>query len=326
MSNSAFRGNITAQKFEPQGRLTLATGTPVMATEQAAKTTIYYTPYKGDMIPVNSGGQFAAKQFSELSLALDSDSGHTGYHQSGKNFDLFVVNDSGTLRLVSGPAWTDDTTRATALEYEQGLLVNNGSMTARFGSASGNTLTIADEEGTYVGTFRASANGTTTWELGGAAAGGDEGRLFLWNCYNRVRAGCYVKDSTDSWSYNSATIRATNSSALMRVSFVRGLNENPVEAFAHTLATASSAPCSLFAGIGLDSTTAYSGIPGFNTVDVANFATGVEGAHYRDLPGIGLHYLQQLEASLSAVTTTTWYGDAGGPLNYQTGMSVMGMF
>src|SRR5690606_1450792 len=39
----------------PQGRLTLASGVPVMTTTQSAKSTLYYAPYKGNRIPIYNG-------------------------------------------------------------------------------------------------------------------------------------------------------------------------------------------------------------------------------------------------------------------------------
>ena len=125
----------------PQGRLTLTTAVPVLSGNVAAATTIYYSPYIGELVPIFNGTGFIPTPFAELSLALDSDSGHTGYHQSGKNFDLFVINDGGTIRLASGPAWTDDVTRAEPVSRLNGILVSDASIVLRFGISSGNTIT-----------------------------------------------------------------------------------------------------------------------------------------------------------------------------------------
>jgi hypothetical protein len=160
----------------PGGRLSLETGVPVENSDQSAKTTIYYAPYSGVLVPIYDGANFVPTVFSELSLALDSNSGHTGYHQSGKNFDLFVINDSGTIRLASGPAWTNDTTRAEALSRINGVLVSDASIVLRYGSASGDTVTYTNRA-TYVGTFRATADGQASLTAK---------KLFLVNMYNRM--------------------------------------------------------------------------------------------------------------------------------------------
>ena len=75
-------------------------------------------------------------------------------------------------------------------------------MTARFGTGSGDTATMAASTATYLGTFRASANGQTQFKLGGMAAGGGKGSLLLWNAYNRIDHVSVVKDSTANWTDN----------------------------------------------------------------------------------------------------------------------------
>ncbi len=99
--------------FVPGGRATLTSATPVTATDVTAAMSVYYTPHEHDRVPIYDGENFVETVFSELTLGLDSNSGHTGYQQSGKNFDLFVVNDAGTIRLGTGSAWSSDTSRGT---------------------------------------------------------------------------------------------------------------------------------------------------------------------------------------------------------------------
>lgn len=50
----------------PQGRLTLASGVPVMTTTQSAKTTLYYAPYTGNRIPVYNGAEMVPTAFASL--------------------------------------------------------------------------------------------------------------------------------------------------------------------------------------------------------------------------------------------------------------------
>ena len=150
-----------------QGRLTLTSATPVTTSDVTAATTLYYALYTGDLISIYNGTTWRPYAFTELSVALDSNSGHTGYHQSGKNFDAFVINDSGTLRLCTGPAWSSDTARGTGagtteLEQYLGAWVNKVSLTCRFGSASGNTVSVTARYATYVGTIRTTAGCTPT--------------------------------------------------------------------------------------------------------------------------------------------------------------------
>ena len=309
---------------EPGGRLTLITGTPVMSSGAVNRGVIYYTPYRGNLVPIYNGSSWTEESFSELSLSLDSDTGHTGYHQSGKNFDLFIYNDSGTLRLVSGPAWTDNTTRSTGLEYVNGILMNASSMTARYGTGAGDTLTVARDRGTYVGSFRAKTDGQTTFEIGGAGAGGEPGLLYLWNCYNRVSVGSMVRDTTDSWTYGTNTIRPANNSTDNRVSYIHGLSEDPVYAtVVQRVNLAATVGAAANVSIGVDSTTAFSGING-NALNNAASALGTMlTADYDGYPGAGFHFIQWLENS--GAGTNTFFGDAGGT-NIQGGMAFRSMF
>lgn len=298
-------------RTEPGGRLTLTTGVPVLAADVTAATTIRYALYQHDLIPIYSGSAWALHAFTELSLPLNSNSGHTGYHQSGKNFDLFVVNDSGTLRLVSGPAWTNDTTRVDAINRLNGILTNTSTMTVRFGTSSGDTLSVAANRATYVGTFRASANGQTQVKFGAAAAPADEAWFGLWNMYNRVSGAPYVRDTTASWTYNSSTKRAARAQSTFRVSMVRGLDEDQVLATYCPLMFASSTIFDTAAvSIGLDATnaTASRSAEVFVQTRTASEESNVISApaNFAGLPGLGFHYLQAIE--WAAQGTGTYFG------------------
>jgi hypothetical protein len=308
--------SFAASRVAPQGRLTLATATPVLTSDQTAKTTIYYTPFVGCAAPFWDGVDWTLASLAELSLALDSNSGHTGYHQSGKNFDLFLDYNGGTPRLVSGPAWTDDTTRADALARLNGLWVNNASIVVRFGTASGDTATIAANLLTYVGSFRASANGQTEFTIApAAAAGGTNNKLYLWNAYNRVPVAAMCRESADSWTYGTASWRSANNSTSFRIAYIVGLAEDPVEATYH--GHINNATNQALIGVGIDSTSAFSGFPGAN--GGAAVAVSVKGV-YRGVPGLGFHYAQAIEYTTGG--TTTFYGDAGSPTVYQFGLEL----
>lgn len=296
------------------GRLTLTSGTPVLTSDVLAATAVYYTPHNGNSVPIYDGTNSVQTTFAELMLALDSNSGHTGYHQSGKNFDTFVINDAGTIRYGSGPAWTSDTARGTGagtteLELKNGHYTNKNAITIRFGSASGNTVSVAANRATYVGSFRASADGQTQWKFGSAAANGGEAWLGLWSMYNRVDVALAVQDTTDSWTYQSTTIRAMNNSNTNRISFIRGLDEDGVWAM-NTLSTNSSTTDSGIVSIGLDSTSAFAA--NSSVIDASAvgtvFFTNISPS-YAGLPGLGFHYIQCVERCTGATNAVIFYGD-----------------
>lgn len=307
---------------EPQGRLTLTTATPIQTAENATAATVYYTPYKGLYVPLWDGTNTLMTSFAaELSIALDSNSGHTGYQQSGKNFDLFIYSDAGTIRLVTGPAWASDTARATALEYKNGFLCNAASMTGRFGTANGNTVTVGQDFGLCVGTMRGSADGQTAWVANpAAAAGGGACKLFLWNAYNRRPASAASKDSTDTWTYATATWRSANNNTANRITAVFGLNEDAVSVVHNAWATHSNSAA--IVGVGLDVTSAYTGTPGGGTsASTPSLSLSMSG-RYDGLPGTGAHFFQAVEYGTSG--TTTFHGDNATPLNEQMALIFQG--
>lgn len=283
----------------PNGRLTLTTNVPVTTTDVTAATSVYYTPYNGAIIYLYNGASWSQFSLSQLTLALDSNSGHTGYQQSGKNFDLFVVNDSGTLRLGTGPAWSSDTSRGTGagtteLTLQNGFYVNANSMTLRYGSASGDTLTAAVGTALLVGSMRATANGQTEDSLL---------KRFVFNIYNRVKKPAYALEGTASWNYTTATYRPYNNNTANRIETLFGLNTESVHVVGIGMGGNSSGGV-VSVNIGVDSTTTASGN---NAIVFAGAGIGALTADYDGFPGLGYHYFQLLEWS-QAVGTTTFQG------------------
>lgn len=295
----------------PQGRLTLATGVPVIVSNQAAKTAILYTPYVGNQEPIYDGSSFAMTTFAELTNTTTDATKNPAAVANNSNYDLFVWSDAGTIRLGRGPAWTSNTGRGTGagtteLERVNGILLNKVAITN--GPAA--------NRGTYVGTVRSNGTATIDFSLGGSAAGGTAAFVGIWNAYNRVSIAGLVGDTTNSWTYTTATVRPANNSTTMRASFVCGLAEDFFEAEYGSNYLNSTAAVNAAVGIGYDSTSAFSGRFGY-TGHSASFPTAVYGSH-RAL-ALGFHYMQACEFSV-ANGTTTWQGD-GGVAYLRTGLT-----
>lgn len=245
--------NKAAQmKTAPQGRLTLQSGVPVMSTTQSAKTTLYYTPYVGDELPIYDGTDMAQTTFAELSV-LTTDTAKSPAAITGNAVnDWFVWNDAGTIRLGHGPNWTSDTVRSagTALVMVNGVLLNSVSITN--GPAA--------SRGTYVGTTRSNGSSQLDWIFGAAASGGTAGFLGVWNAYNRVDVSTTVYDNGAPYSYASATVRQARASAGNQVTFVSGLAEDAWIANASSeMQTVASSGAFNTSGIGLDNTAGFTG-------------------------------------------------------------------
>lgn len=290
----SFSGTTTILDFLTgicEFRLTLTTAVPVTTSDVTAATTLYCTPYKGNRIALHIfPGQWAIRSSAEFSIAVPA--------TTSQMYDVFVYDNSGvpTLELT---AWTNDTTRATALTTQNGVLVKSGDTTRR-----------------YMGSFRTTGvSGQTEDSLA---------KRYVWNYHNRVHRSLLRQESTDTWSYTTNTIRQANGSSSNQVEVVIGYSEEPVEVSVYGIAASDQAGNSvdMFVGVGLDSTSANSAqivCPQNNSAASIRHAVS---AHYKGFPGIGRHYFAWLEAS-TASGTTTWYGDRGGGTGAsttQTGM------
>ncbi|WP_299074725.1 hypothetical protein [uncultured Paraglaciecola sp.] len=267
-------GSGTAQSFTNEFRLTLTSNTPVTTSDVTGATTIYCTPYRGNNIALYDGTNWNMITSAQFSLAL-------GTITSGKNYDVFCYDDSGTATLEM-LVWTNDTTRATALAYQDGVLIKSGDATRR-----------------YLGTFRTTS--TTTTEDSST-------KRFLYNYNNRIKRYMF-KGTTGNWNYTTATFRQANASASNQVEAVQGVAEDEVSISLYALAKNSSVPVALTSGIGIDSTTVNSAL--VCGTDSRN-ADGIEAveANYSGTPAAGYHKYVWLEHS-EASGTTTWYGTEG---------------
>src|SRR6185295_3044868 len=66
-----------------------------------SRTTVYFTPYKGNRIGIYNGSTWKMFSFSEQSLSISALTANT-------NYDLFVYDSSGTVTLEA-LAWSTDT-------------------------------------------------------------------------------------------------------------------------------------------------------------------------------------------------------------------------
>jgi hypothetical protein len=357
----------------PQGRMTLASGNPVMSATVATTAIIYYASSIGQSCPLYNGTTFDTVDLWDELLGSTTDTaknpaamgvskvndwfvwteptvvtisiaapavvsfashaiqvGHpfqfttdgslptgitpdTTYYviAAGLAANTFefsatkgggAVNTSGsqsgtqtltTRRFTRGPDWTNDTTRSagTAIQRVKGIYLNSIALTN--GPAA--------LRGTWVGTTRSNASSQLEWTYGVAGAPGTAGFFSLWNTYNRKRFSTTVADTTATWTYGTATWRSAQSNASMRVTFVRGLNEDAISAtyIIQALNSASGGAC---AGIGLDTTATPIGIYGYAAPTLS--AGGLANATYEGFGLLGAHFVQAIEASADGSVVT----------------------
>lgn len=267
-----------------QGRLTVSSTEPVPTTNQAAPGTIYFLPYRGARVALYDGSTW--RYYSMSSTPSYALAGRT----AGTNYDVFLYNNAGTPAIESPPtAWTNDTTRATALTTQNGILVKSGDATRR-----------------YIGTFRATA-ATTTVDT--------SSQRFVWSYYNREPRFMVRLETTNNWTGTNA-ISAMNGSAANIVEFVVGVNEvlltgRVLAAHIGTNATARTVASSLC----IDNNNATDlDIYGSRSLNVARVQTQATGYEYP--AAAGYHYWQWVEVSN---TNCQFYGDDAGDGRLQSG-------
>lgn len=180
-----------------EGRLTLLSGEPIPTTDVTAATTVYFTPYNGELVSLYTGTKWISYHLdSELSVSVPS--------TSDTNFDVFLDYNGGTPQLVTTD-WTDDTTRATALTTQDGVEVQTG-----------------NTDWKYLGTCRTTGTNGQCED--------SETKRFVWNKYNRVFRVLFKYDNTGH-GYASTTIRYWNNDSTYIIEFVAGkLDEFEMEA------------------------------------------------------------------------------------------------
>ena len=282
----------------PQGRLTLTTGVAVTTADVAAATTVFYT---AGQAPTSDGTNIIPNVSAQLSIVLD-----TTNHLAGKNFDIFKINDAGTMRIGTGPTWNSgagagsDTARGTgagstdlAFLGNTGILVNANAITIRYSSIA--TVAVSVNQAVYLGTIRTTANGQTEDSLA---------KRFVWNAYNQAPRQMRIQDATANWNYSSLTIRQANGNAANQLDFVAGLGGAVTAEVQITGANNTVTTRNIQFAIGLDQTTTMPMIS-LASFDSTHFINNVQ--KYRGYPGIGRHFLAWLEAG-AGTDTQTWYG------------------
>lgn len=263
-----------------EGRLTLTSGTPVTTGDVTGATSIYFTPYKGNRLTLWTGSKWVIDQFGEITIAL-------GTLTSGLPYDLFAYDNAGAVAFDAPLAWTNGTSRATALAWSNGMLVKSGDLTRR-----------------YIGTFYTTSTTATEDSVL---------KRFLFNFCNRAPRIMAVAESSSGWSVNqNGTWRQANGNTANRVQGVIGWPDSILDLSGHTLASGSTGGEGFNVGIGEDSTTAVPancfgmvGVTPLGTIST-NYTYAQACCRYVGVPAAGYHAWNWLENTDN--DTTSFFG------------------
>jgi hypothetical protein len=315
-SLNGLTGALTVGLAAPGGRLTPASGVCVPTSDVVAATTLYYAPCTNPYVPIYNGTNVQAYNFTSsttdtvgLSLALGSNWAASTLH------DVFVSLNGGNPVLCT-VVWTSSvqggSLRATSVAMYGGFLTNATTATCR--TSNSTTISMAANQGTYLGTvFIASSGGAIDLRFGQTASGGGYALAGVWNAYNRTNGSFFVVDSNPSFTVTAAnTYQAYDAGGVAsgqnnRVYLVSGDGAGSISATMQTT-IGNVASITGYIGIGLNvanamwqrCATGYFGSFGGTTsnIPVTSQCSGYAPA--------GLNFLQAIQFAQS--TAATFYG------------------
>lgn len=279
--------DLNEQSTTPGGRLTIESGVPLSTTNQTAKTTIYYTPYKHNVVVLWDGIKWKPVETSEVSLAIDT-LANTNPH------DVFGYLSAGSLSLEL-TAWTSGTARATNISIQDGRYCKVGA-----------------KDRLYLGTIWPKT--TSTMEDSLTFRG-------VWNAYNQETKTLYYDAGSSSHTWTSATdaVREyNNASGVHNFKFVNGLPLTKISLSALGLISSSVAGLGVSIYANLDATTTYSVIPGMIPQATSYSTTSSIPMVYADngpVP-VGTHIVTMCDRLIGGTskTGTFNYGAIGGSI------------
>jgi len=334
--NSGVAGTIscsgsggTATIVPPQGRLTLVSGTPVMAAEEAGKSTIYYDCAPGKNIPYYAGSADGLDLISSCEISDALEASGTGVVNASGVFDEFYSHGGTALCHAtngSGGGWASDTggsNTARGSGYSQvhdtrGYWTNENSVSNCYnGTTNECASACAADTLTYLGTFYTTAAGQTGVQFSPtAASGGAAPVMGLWNAYNRVRITVRNMDSNASWNTTNTGFVESDASANNRATWVDGLGQSTIavqdeETPEQAASSGSNAP-----GFGVleDATSGAPAVAAYINMSgaISNRLEANTIALDQFYPKAGLHYAQQMETSNNSSAATFSGGSAPG--------------
>lgn len=308
----------------PQGYLTPVSNTPVITADSIAATSIYYTPFEGSWGAVHNGTSIIAYQFSQMQLVL------TSSQAANQLYDVYLAYNGGIPVIGTGPSWSSGTggsvtagscARGTGAggaaiqrSSPSGLWVNSASMSLIYNTGSGNnTITVAAGQGILLGLLYIDA---TAGQLTCHRSWGQNRKFGISNAYNHVPITLQEGDSTASWNYGITTTRASNAAPATwnsteynvgsgttcnGITVLCCLADEPITVqFEQSGSTATTANTNVRVGVGLNSTTAFSG-SAINGGGPSNYFTG---GRFNAPPSLGINTFQALETYIAGANAT----------------------
>lgn len=289
--------STTGTLAKPGGRLTLVSATPVLQSDQTAKTSVFYTQFENNKLPIYDGANMVVYDIpdGEIELALN-----TTNHLSTRIYDIFaVIGEDNVPFLVTGPVWTNSTTRASAITQSiAGVWTNAAILSNAFNGAT-DYGPIAIGRATYLGSVYCTANGQTGMAMKPApAAGGNANVLGLYNAYNRVPVVALCRDTTANFLDVSGIWRPLLNNSNSRISYLDGLAQSVVKGDLTTIGVGSANAINGYVGMTQDATNVAPDL--VTSMSGTNSVYFPMSVHQQWLPSLGFHFIQSMQLVLGS--------------------------
>lgn len=274
-------------------RLSLTTGVSVTTADVtgASAVTVFLVPHTGNRIALyDASGNPTIYTSAEISIAVPA--------TTSTLYDVWAYASSSGVPTLELLAWTNDTTRATAIvkTVAPGVWTKSGDATRR-----------------YLGSMRTTGvSGQTEDSLA---------KRYLWNFYHRADRAMRVLEATASWTYTLGAWQQARATATNQLDVVIGVADAFVDVSIHAAASNTNANIERYVGIGYDT---VAGPTAGMLTDRGAVVSSVAAiipliVSLKHAPAVGRHFYAWLEYSI-ATGTTTWYGTSGGASFQQSGI------
>lgn len=252
----------------------------------ASTGNIFFTPYTGDCISLYDNVNLTWRMYStsELTIALSC--------ATNTNVDIFAYDNGAGSIVFEQLAWTNSTTRATALTRQNGVWVKSGATNRR-----------------YIGTYRSIGVNLTQC---------DETNIFIFNADNQTPRTFRRMDTTGVGQTHSAVLstRLFKNSTVYQANVITGLTGTLLEASGSCIAVCTAGTI-YYLAIGINSTTSGAPQSVARGAGAVNFATSTCELSTRTL-SVGLNTISFLESCPAGTVTTSSVTVMGSALS--TGM------
>jgi hypothetical protein len=159
-----------AKKMYECGRLTIVSGNPVPSVDVTGAATIYFTPYKGNVVELYNGSGWYPYVFAELSQTLADATKSPAAAVADRNYDLFVWLDGVTLRCTRGPVWRNGGQVITGATNAGPIVITANA----HGLSNGDIATVSNVKGNTAanGVWTVANVTANTFELQGSVGNG----------------------------------------------------------------------------------------------------------------------------------------------------------